>query len=216
MKRKKLDQIAYEYIVDRIESGQLFEREHITEQKIANELEISRTPIRRAFERLEEDNYLENIANMGVRVKVQKLTAIDFQNRLDFFERLINHYLFDLEKREIALDLEEITEQVLQMEAVKSDDDQTFDKYEFQYWKNILAHEQNRYSVKVLLNTLREIFDVDGQLQHIMKDSRTLKINHYQKITDFLKEEDYAYARREIRIVVNQLKLNVIEMDHLS
>lgn len=216
MKRKKLDQIAYEYIVDRIESGQLFEREHITEQKIANELEISRTPIRRAFERLEEDNYLENIANMGVRVKVQKLTAIDFQNRLDFFERLINHYLFDLEKREIALDLEEITEQVLQMEAVKSDDDQTFDKYEFQYWKNILAHEQNRYSVKVLLNTLREIFDVDGQLQHIMKDSRTLKINHYQKITDFLKEEDYAYARREIRIVVNQLKLNVIEMSHLS
>lgn len=216
MKRKKLDQIAYEYIVERIESGQLFEREHITEQKIANELEISRTPIRRAFERLEEDNYLENIANMGVRVKVQKLTAIDFQNRLDFFERLINHYLFDLEKREIALDLEEITEQVLQMEAVKSDDDQTFDKYEFQYWKNILAHEQNRYSVKVLLNTLREIFDVDGQLQHIMKDSRTLKINHYQKITDFLKEEDYAYARREIRIVVNQLKLNVIEMGHLS
>lgn len=216
MKRKKLDQIAYEYIVDRIESGQLFEREHITEQKIANELEISRTPIRRAFERLEEDNYLENIANMGVRVKVQKLTAIDFQNRLDFFERLINHYLFDLEKREIALDLEEITEQVLQMEAVKSDDDQTFDKYEFQYWKNILAHEQNRYSVKVLLNTLREIFDVDGQLQHIMKDSRTLKINHYQKIIDFLKEENYAYARREIRIVVNQLKLNVIEMGHLS
>lgn len=216
MKRKKLDQIAYEYIVDRIESGQLFEREHITEQKIANELEISRTPIRRAFERLEEDNYLENIANMGVRVKVQKLTAIDFQNRLDFFERLINHYLFDLEKREIALDLEEITEQVLQMEAVKSDDDQTFDKYEFQYWKNILAHEQNRYSVKVLLNTLREFFDVDGQLQHIMKDSRTLKINHYQKITDYLKEENYAYARREIRIVVNQLKLNVIEMSHLS
>lgn len=216
MKRKKLDQIAYEYIVDRIESGQLFEREHITEQKIANELEISRTPIRRAFERLEEDNYLENIANMGVRVKVQKLTAIDFQNRLDFFERLINHYLFDLEKREIALDLEEITEQVLQMEAVKSDDDQTFDKYEFQYWKNILAHEQNRYSVKVLLNTLREIFDVDGQLQHIMKDSRTLKINHYQKIIDYLKEENYAYARREIRIVVNQLKLNVIEMGHLS
>lgn len=216
MKRKKLDQIAYEYIVDRIESGQLFEREHITEQKIANELEISRTPIRRAFERLEEDNYLENIANMGVRVKVQKLTAIDFQNRLDFFERLINHYLFDLEKREIALDLEEITEQVLQMEAVKSDDDQTFDKYEFQYWKNILAHEQNRYSVKVLLNTLREIFDVDGQLQHIMKDSRTLKINHYQKIIDYLKEENYAYARREIRIVVNQLKLNVIEIGHLS
>ena len=216
MKRKKLDQIAYEYIVDRIESGQLFEREHITEQKIANELEISRTPIRRAFERLEEDNYLENIANMGVRVKVQKLTAIDFQNRLDFFERLINHYLFDLEKREIALDLEEITEQVLQMEAVKSDDDQTFDKYEFQYWKNILAHEQNRYSVKVLLNTLREIFSIDGQLQHIMKDSRTLKINHYQKIIDYLKEENYAYARREIRILVNQLKLNVIEMGHLS
>lgn len=216
MKRKKLDQVVYEYIVDRIESGQLFEREHITEQTVANELEISRTPVRRAFERLEEDNYLENIANMGVRVKVQQLTSTDFRNRLDFFERLANHYIFDLEKRELTIDLAKIDEQLMAMETELNNENQAYEQHEFQYWKDLLQYETNDYSVRVLLSTLREVLAVDGNIQEIMVASRPLKLTHYQNITNFLKNEDYAYARREIRIVMNQLKLNVIEMGHAS
>lgn len=216
MKRKRLDQVVYEYIVDRIESGQLFEREHITEQTIANELEISRTPVRRAFERLEEDDYLENIANMGVRVKVQQLMSTDFRNRLDFFERLVNHYLFDLEKREMTIDLEDVYEQLKVMEAELDKEDQTYEEHEFQYWKSLLKYESNDYTAKVLLSTLREVLAIEGSIQDIMHTSRSLKLAHYQKITDFLKEEDFAYARREVRIIINQLKLNVIELGNAS
>lgn len=214
MKRKKLDQIVYEYIVERIESGQLFEREHITEQTIANELEISRTPVRRAFERLEEDHYLENIANMGVRVKVQNLTSTDFRNRLDFFERLVNHYLFDLEKKELAIDLESVHQQLELMDAEIENTQDDYKKYEFQYWKNLLHYEKNAYSAKVLLSTLREVLEIDGEIKEIMRASRALKWSHYKKIVDYLEEEEYSYARREIRILVNQVKLNVIEMGH--
>src|SRR5690625_2175200 len=106
MVKKKLDQVVYEYIVDGIENGDILEREHITEQYIADQLEISRTPVRKAFERLVTEEYLENIANVGVRVKSQKLTSLGFQNRMDFFERLANHYLFDLEKKEIIFEVE--------------------------------------------------------------------------------------------------------------
>lgn len=213
MKRKKLDQVVYEYIVERIESGQLFEREHITEQTIANELEISRTPVRRAFERLEEDNYLENIANMGVRVKVQNLTSTDFRNRLDFFERLVNHYLFDLEKKELAIDLEDVYQQLELMEAAIESTQDDYKEYEFQYWKNLLRYETNAYSAKMLLSALREVLNIDGEIKEIMRSSRALKWSHYKKIVDYLEDEEYSYARREIRIFVNQVKLNVIEMN---
>lgn len=212
MKRKKLDQVVYEYIIDRINSGQLFEREHITEQTIANELEISRTPVRRAFHRLEEDDYLENIANMGVRVKVQKLTSTDFRNRLDFFERLINHYLFDLEKKELDMDLTDIQDQVELMESVIKNTQDDFEEYEFQYWHQLLQYESNGYSSKILLSTLRETLEVDGEIKEIMRESRELKLLHYKKIVNYLENEDYSYARREIRIFVNQIKLNVIEL----
>lgn len=213
MKRKKLDQVVYEYIVDRIESGQLFEREHITEQTIANELEISRTPVRRAFDRLEEDDYLENIANMGVRVKVQKLTSTDFRNRLDLFERLINHYLFDLEKKELDIELEEVKKLLELMESVSDRKTDDYEKYEFQYWQNLLQYESNAYSAKVLLSTLREtLLNIDGDIKQIMQATRVLKLSHYNKIVDYLENVDYSYARREIRILVNQIKLNVIEL----
>ncbi len=212
MKRKKLDQVVYEYIVDRIKSGQLFEREHITEQTIANELEISRTPVRRAFDRLEEDHYLENIPNMGVRVKVQKLTSTDFRNRLDFFERLVNHYLFDLEKKELDVDLADVHQQLEQMKATLEHTQDDYEKYEFQYWKHVLDYETNAYSAKILLSTLRETLDVDGEIKEIVQASRTLKLSHYEKIVDYLENEAYSYARREVRILVNQIKLNVIEM----
>ena len=99
--KKKLDQVVYEYIVGRIEIGDLLVREHITEQYVANTLDISRTPVRKAFTRLVDEGYLEDIANVGVRVKQQDITTADFQEQLDLFERLINFYLFDLEKKVI-------------------------------------------------------------------------------------------------------------------
>lgn len=216
MKRKKLDQVVYEYIVKRIDTGQLFEREHITEQTVADELDISRTPVRRAFDRLEKDNYLENIANMGVRVKVQKVTSADFRNRLDFFERLVNHYLFDLEKKELDLSLEAVHEQLDLMAATVDDEQNDYEQHEFQFWNEVLTYESNTYSVKMLLCTLREILEVEGEIKDILKASRALKLSHYQKIATYLVEESYSYARREIRILVNQIKLNVIEMSQAN
>ena len=211
MVKKKLDQIVYEFIVDQIERGDLLQREHITEQNIADRLEISRTPVRKAFDRLVYDNYLENIENVGVRVKNQSLTPTSFQERMDLFERLVNHYLFDLEKKEVAFEVEKLW---LMIEKLKSNIEDTayaFEKQEYGYWLETLKYNDNHYATKLLMQTLKECLFDDGEIYGIMKNSRSLKVGHYEELAEYLEDTNYSRARREIRILLNQLKLNVLE-----
>lgn len=215
MVKKKLDQVVYEHIVGKIECGHLLEREHVTEQAVADELEISRTPVRSAFNRLVEDDYLETIENIGVRVKTRALDSDGYQDRTNFVERLINHYLFDLEKNEVVVDVEKLQEHLTKMEEVIGQkENYEFDKHELNFWSELVEYSQNRYTVQAILKALNEIFFDDGLIHEIMLDSRELKIKHLSKLVDYLQENDYAKARREIRILLNQLKLNVIERSH--
>lgn len=216
IKKKKLDQLVYETIVNRIEHGELLEREHITEQNIANELEISRTPVRKAFDRLVEDEYLENIPNVGVRVKTQKLASSDFQDRLNFFERLVNHYLFDLEKSEIEFDETSLQNIVDEMKDALLYSEDLFEKAEYLFWAELLRYDTNRYTQKILLRTMKECLATNSYIYDILQQSRSLKVDHYEQLTAYLREEEYARARREIRILLNQLKLNVIEMGQIN
>lgn len=211
MPKKKLDQVVYENIVKKIENGELLVREHITEQHVADTLQISRTPVRKAFDRLVYDNYLENIENVGVRVKMQTLSDTDFKDRMDLFERLINHYLFDVEKKEITFETEAL--QTLQ-ESMQSNIATTayeFEKNELDYWTEVLKYSENRYAKKIMQNTMKECFFNDGEIHEVMKNSQELKAKHFAQLTEYLEASDYPSARREIRILLNQLKLNILE-----
>ncbi len=211
MQKKKLDQVVYEYIVAQIEEDELFQREHITEQYIADQLEISRTPVRRAFDRLVEDNYLENIKNVGVRVKIRSLTKKDFQERLDLFERLFNHYLFDLEKKEKVFDTTQLHQYMEEMATKLKTEESLFERVEFFFWKELLKYSANNYSKKVLIQTMKYTLLDEGEVFQVLKDSRELKMNHFRQLTKYLEEMNYPLVRREVRILLNKLKLNVLE-----
>lgn len=211
MVKKKLDQVVYEHIVRQIENGQLLQREHVTEQGVADELEISRTPVRKAFNRLVEDNYLEMIENVGVRVKHQELDSRGFQDRLDFIERLINHYLFDLEKKELIFDNEKLQTHLENMKKMTEEEDYEFESNELDYWCDLLEYSDNQYTKNLIMKAIHNILFDDGFIYDTMKNSRQLKNKHLAKLMDYLADSNYVKARREVRILLNQLKLNVIE-----
>lgn len=211
MEKKKLDQIVYETIVSQIENGELLVREHITEQHVADTLEISRTPVRKAFDRLVCDNYLENIENVGVRVKMQSLSETDFQDRMDLFERLINHYLFDVEKKEIVFEIETLQTLVKTLQMNVESTAYDFEHIEYDYWTEVLRYIENQYAKKIMQNALKECFFNEGEIHEVMKNSQELKAKHFVQLTEYLEETDYPSARREIRILLNQLKLNILE-----
>lgn len=211
MVKKKLDQVVYEDIIEKIETGQLLEKEHVTEQGIADDLQVSRTPVRKAFDRLVYENYLESIENVGVRVKAQPLSSRDFQERVDFIERLVNHYLFDLEKTEIEFNVDELEECLEAMRETVTDEAYAFQNEELKYWQALVVYSKNNYTNRHILKAMRELMFDDSEIHKIIQDSRSLIMEHLTELTRVLAKGAYELARREIRILMNQLKLNVIE-----
>lgn len=62
------DQV-YEYIIRKIQLGELFPNDKITEVGIANEMGISRTPVREALIQMVSDGLLEKSPDKGLTIK---------------------------------------------------------------------------------------------------------------------------------------------------
>jgi len=69
-------QRAYQYVKSRIRNLQLKPGQLITDAKIAEELEVSRTPVREALRRLEQEGLLEKKARAGWRVYTLSLDDV--------------------------------------------------------------------------------------------------------------------------------------------
>lgn len=76
-----LKDYVYNYISEKINSGELTVEDKLSEIKISEELNISRTPIREALIQLASDGYLENLPRRGFKVK-----RVDNQKAMELYE----------------------------------------------------------------------------------------------------------------------------------
>lgn len=63
-----LDEFVYEWVRDRIIDGTLPTGSRIRERELAEELQVSRIPVREAFPRLESEGYIKSLHRRGVVV----------------------------------------------------------------------------------------------------------------------------------------------------
>ncbi len=114
-------QQAYEYVRTKILAMEFMPGETITDSRVASDLKISRTPVREAFQRLENEGLLISELRRGWRVYSMSLKDID-----DIFD--IKCEVEGLIARKAALDQNEEHHQVLQdilkrMKIASNDDD---------------------------------------------------------------------------------------------
>lgn len=67
--RQPLKQIAYDYVMDRITSGEFAAGMRLSEVAVADEIGISPTPLREAYRQLASEGLLEHRPNAGVFVR---------------------------------------------------------------------------------------------------------------------------------------------------
>lgn len=71
-----LDELVYEWVRDRIIDGTLPTGSRIRERELAEELNVSRIPIREAFPRLESEGYIRSLHRRGVMVAPMELQDV--------------------------------------------------------------------------------------------------------------------------------------------
>lgn len=83
LNKKSAKELAYEYIKERIISGEYAPKEKIDDVKIAKELNISKMPIREAIQVLVAQNFLHSTPKLGTTV-----TEIDIKDIYQLYEPL--------------------------------------------------------------------------------------------------------------------------------
>lgn len=210
-RRRKVEEKAYDFIKNQITTSQWLEGRQIKELEIADVLEVSRTPIRNAFLRLEEEGFVSILPNKGVFVAQTTIDLKGLKDRLYYLETLFQHVLYSMERAETDLSrgsFSTLTEQMRKTIQLKSEE---FEQLENLFWKAVLEHHDNMYMNQSILHTLHSIYGAEGHARNILNQSRQVKLSHYQNISDLLGENNYVYARREVRILLNQLLINLIQ-----
>lgn len=217
MKQKKIENSVYEYLKKQLLERQLPAQSRVLEEKVAHDLSVSRSPVRGAFQRLIEEGYLKKEANRGVVVQPIPMTRKEYVDQLAVFELLLTHYFFQMEKVTPDLPWESLGKHLKELKQVldlnQTDKGLLLSEVIF---REFLVEQTNTYYQKILLDILNQIM-LPGCKEAITTDFNPMSVfkQSFTKVYEYLLNENYPKARREIRIFVNSVMLNVVDKQEL-
>lgn len=144
-----LEKKAYQEIRQQIINVDYLPGTLLSENELAEQLNMSRTPIRAAVSLLESEGFLESIRGRGVFVK-----EISFREFNEMFEVLMSMVLFALDtasKRGLAFDLELLQSHLnRQIKAAEEGDHSSYYESSLLFVETILLAVNNRNMLQIL------------------------------------------------------------------
>lgn len=215
----KAEEKAYDYIKNQIVTGSWPPLTKIIEQDISDFLKISRSPVRGAIKRLSDEGLLDAEPYKGAVVARRKLTQQEFVDRMEMLEMLLQQYLFLLEKRHLQLNYAVLFEKIEQINAAidKQISVSSLAYMGSQFLEQLLSEQPNQYICKTIISIGEDILDLNGLRSNKKVYSLyQLFIDGLKKMIEYMKKTDYLNARKEVRIFVNRLMLQVIDEQLVS
>lgn len=210
-KTKKIENLAYTFIKEQIMNQLWVEGMQIKELVVAEELGVSRTPIRKALSRLEKEKLVYFKPNKGVYVSNRLLGLKEQKERIYYLEVVIQHVLYSLQLDEINVSEKSLENNLKSMASFLHDTSDGFEKSEIEFWKSILNYHTNDYMNQTIIQTLNSLYESSATSAPLLVKSRPIKLTHYESLVSYIIKSNYTYARREVRILLNQLLINLIQ-----
>ncbi|MFO8068570.1 MAG: GntR family transcriptional regulator [Alkalibacterium sp.] len=210
-KMNKVEAKAYDYIKNEIMVSHWTKDKQIKELDISKRLDISRTPVRRALNRLIVEGYAYQVPNKGVFVGGKPLDLSQQKERIYFLESLLQHIFYRLQLDECVIDTDPFSDRIEDLKVAESLKSNQFETAEIDFWKMLLSYHSNTYMNDRIIETMVSLYLDSNQTPFVFRKSRAIKIDHYEQLMEWIKEQNYTYARREIRILLNQLLINLIQ-----
>ncbi len=203
--RTSLAEQAYSLLKKAIISGKLAPKTELTEEKLASDLGVSRTPLREAIRKLATEGLIN--LNKGKPATVATFTKED---SLEFMELRCLLEVYNIEKiisKNDVYFISELEDNLQeQMKAISNDDFQEFIDYDRKFHL-ILASQNENEKIKQLIHQMNtgvnRAFLVLSNTVHM---SAVEAYEEHERITAAIKNQDLELARREMTEHLNNVE----------
>lgn len=191
VKKQTLSDKAYFYLRDLIVSGDVKGGELLTEKKIGEKLNMSRTPVKRALTRLEQEGYVKSVDGVGniVRELSVKDLADIYELRIALEKIAIKssiNNISDMEIRKLENDLKNILEKIRNYESISND---YLTKKDEEIHMLILENSTNDY-IKGIYSNIKSQIDRYQQEAYTLTDTSVQSTEYHLEILEYIKRKD--------------------------
>lgn len=191
VKKQTLSDKAYFYLRDLIVSGDVKGGELLTEKKIGEKLNMSRTPVKRALTRLEQEGYVKSVDGVGniVRELSVKDLADIYELRIALEKIAIKssiNNISDMEIHKLENDLKNILEKIRNYESISND---YLTKKDEEIHMLILENSTNDY-IKGIYSNIKSQIDRYQKEAYTLTDTSAQSTEYHLEILEYIKRKD--------------------------
>ena len=188
-KSENLTNQVYQNLKDKIINNEVLPNSYLDEKAICEALGVSRTPVREALARLEQDGLVMFLPRRGVMVSDLSLqTIIELIHIRKVMEPALLRPYFRLYNKSVLREFREKQEQALQ-----NDDVETFYKLDYQFHKYLYEGTKKRHIIKLLSYVSDQHQRIRSQ-DYFRQRRLTKGAKDHIKIIDALLKDEYDLA----------------------
>lgn len=197
---KSLKDKAYVELKEMIISGKLKSNERIDEELLSKSLNVSRTPVREAINKLEQEGWINIVPRKGMFVNNISIKEINdvFQVRSNL-EPIILEMAFERLEKNILEDLRIEFSTFLDKKELSSDDNTRLDYLDNQFHLFILKNCNNNFIIKMMEN----VYEHNMRIRNLSiqpKKRRITATNEHIRIIEAILEGNFQKAVKELKL----------------
>lgn len=204
---KSLTSLIFDRIREDILNGRYLTGDKLVEIKLADELGVSRTPVREALKQLELDGLVDNIPNRGVVVKGISQDDIDDILTIRLcIEGLVGQWAAERILDEEVKELEEIFD-LMEFYTSKGDFDKIFE-LNTKFHETLYKATKSRYLEGVLKDF--QLFIKSSRNNSLKTEGRLLTaLEEHRNILDAIKNHDRESTRKSLVKHISESNENI-------
>jgi len=184
-----LKEMAFEAIKDSVIANKLTPEAVYSEQAIARELGISKTPVREALINLASKGFVTTLPRRGF--KVNTLTEEHIREIFEFRHALERAVILHITLTATEQSIHDI--EAINLKAAKTRDQKAFIKLERQFHRSLAFLTNNRYITDALEN-IWDLCEWVATVVYLLKGRPHEAVQEHKAITEMLKRHDSAGA----------------------
>ncbi|EKZ4624554.1 GntR family transcriptional regulator [Listeria monocytogenes] len=192
-KRKETrESVCYREIKKKIRNGELKPGDRLIENTLSQQLEISRTPIRKAIGMLAADGYVEYNDFRGAFVRDSIINKERYFEMTEIIGLFLKQAIQKIRTKKITFNKMRVVAKLVEIEREQPTDPATYFEYEKWFVSDLLTYMKNNYYLKIsdgFFNNIQEFGD--EEVIKIAQNACVKTIANIQRFIDALDAQDY-------------------------